>query len=226
MIHFFFAVGLLLIAPLTQAKEDCTIRLTAHWKSYYLINKTGERATYSTGRMVESNKVSINLPWEKRNRTNTTTYARTGRGLESAFFKGLVEEENLKDKTVLDVGTGEGVLVKELRAAGVDAYGTDIFLTQEQLDTGFLFPADTEALPFYPQQFDVVVSSHSTFYYSHDADLMARQLRELKRVLTTGGHILIFGGVNEEFDHALAKVPGLDRIPTPNSYKLIKFVTR
>ncbi len=188
-----------------------SLKSNARSLSYYQLNDSGDQALYADGTSVKSRGRYIEVAGEAPNVTGTSTYERTGRGIFNSFLKVLASED-LIGKRVLDVGAGNGVLVRDLRAQGVDAYGTDIFLTREQLGTGYLFPADTANLPFQDKQFDVAISSISSFNYSNSDSIHLRHLQEISRVVKPGGLILIFGINWEPFQGALRNMPNLEVI--------------
>jgi SAM-dependent methyltransferase len=59
-------------------------------------------------------------------------------------------------KTALDVGCGQGELVKWLRGEGVEAYGVDVASTSELEPAEWFSYADARRLPYRAKQFDLV----------------------------------------------------------------------
>lgn len=88
-------------------------------------------------------------------------------------------------KTVLDVGCGNGFLVKKLRERGFSAYGVDFseFAGKEIPD--WFIESEAKKLPFRDKSFDVVIS---TDFFEHLPEEEIDQVYgEMKRV----GHHLI-----------------------------------
>ncbi len=99
------------------------------------------------------------------------------------------------DSAVLDVGTGTGLLLDQLRRqrpaarlAGVDVSRGMLGVARERLPHAVaLVAGDAEALPFDAARFDIVVSSSSLHYWQDPAV----GLQELARVVRPGGHIVV-----------------------------------
>jgi SAM-dependent methyltransferase len=94
---------------------------------------------------------------------------------------------------VLDYGCGAGQIIKQLRTAGVDAWGCDVFY--EGGDYSTQIPAELQpfirritvaAIPYEDSRFDIVLSNQ---VFEHVPD-MDEALREIARVLKPGGTAL------------------------------------
>ena len=70
----------------------------------------------------------------------------------------------MKDKFVLDLGCGDGALVRDLRQMKVNAVGVDLFLTPEMRRSHFI-AADAFQLPFRSSSVDTILSIWSVFNY-------------------------------------------------------------
>lgn len=90
-------------------------------------------------------------------------------------------------RDVLDLGMGEGYLVKLLRESGKNAYGADVrAMGQERL-----IIADARALPFKDNSFDLVTEF---FFLSDLLDLQNLPEAELERVIEETRRVLRPGG--------------------------------
>lgn len=115
-------------------------------------------------------------------------------GRELAAFiprypKSMLDVFELRNKRVLDVGTGGGRLVNEFRAAGITAFGVDINLTPAQAKLAYFIRADAIRIPFPDKSFDVIYSNYSILLYEENKDLIISFLREFRRLLSEDGSI-------------------------------------
>jgi SAM-dependent methyltransferase len=95
------------------------------------------------------------------------------------------------DGPVLELGCGNGKLLRPLRAAGVDAVGLDIaFHALRRLapETPRVL-ADAARLPFVDGSFSAVLDIHCTGHLG--AEGRAAAAREAHRVLQPGGHLVV-----------------------------------
>lgn len=85
---------------------------------------------------------------------------------------------------VLDIGCAKGFLVRDLLAAGIDAYGLDVsryaLLRCEPTVAGRLHLGSAEDLPFPDDCFDAVLSINTI--HNLDTDGCLRALREMARI--------------------------------------------
>ena len=124
----------------------------------------------------------------------------TGRGVEQLRQDGppaWFDVAALRGKRVLDVGTGDGQLVVELRRAGIDAVGIDLVRAPT-------IPADA---PWFAQvdaadpaamkrlgrgTFDLAISSYAVFLYEGPATQTAA-LRSMRELVRPGGLLRLVG---------------------------------
>src|SRR5215468_5242327 len=74
-------------------------------------------------------------------------------------FEALQNTLPLEGRTVVDIGCGDGAIVRRLRAAGADALGVDIDVTRaQQVDPeGRYLTGGAEALPLEDASVDVAI---------------------------------------------------------------------
>jgi ubiquinone/menaquinone biosynthesis C-methylase UbiE len=117
-------------------------------------------------------------------------YGRHGR---QQYRRVVAAAKACKFSSVLDVGCGTGGLLRELKRprlklAGVDISPRMIAEAKKRLgNTADLRVADSERLPWKAGTFDLVVTTDSLHHWPHP--LLA--LSEMKRVLKTGGHVVV-----------------------------------
>jgi SAM-dependent methyltransferase len=107
------------------------------------------------------------------------------------FWVAYVQER--RPASVLDFGCGDGIVVRALREAGIDCYGTDVFYGGMDYDEGALKAlvddavirpySPAEPLPFADDSFDLIISN---MVLEHVADL-EYTAAEFDRILKPGG---------------------------------------
>ncbi|MEW6056931.1 MAG: class I SAM-dependent methyltransferase [Bdellovibrionota bacterium] len=101
--------------------------------------------------------------------------------------------EDLKNKRVLDAGTGFGTLVEDLRRNGIEADGLDISLPASLKGKPHYIEADMIDTGIDPAIYDVIYANFTLFMYEGDnLTLQLAALRELSRILKNGGVIRIY----------------------------------
>jgi len=158
-------------------------------------------------------------------------YVRTGRGLKALSSCGyppeLTHPESLKGKKVLDLATGKGDLVEDLRAApyNVDIVGLDIYLSEAQKKKPYFIQADATHTGLANESFDYIFSSFGVFYYGeaegipNDGLELKEYAREAKRILKPGGKIAIVPAplMPDKFKKTIERVGGLKVILHPEA---------
>lgn len=131
--------------------------------------------------------------------------SRTSDALRSPEVRvNLLNPEQWRDKKILDVGTGDGLLVEELRSRGYEADGIDLVLNEQQLQAPYFFVGDI-ASPlsqgaFKSESYDVLIVAYSLFHYPHSRAFYRRAIEAMVRLLKPGGVLIIVdanSGLNE-----------------------------
>ncbi|MEI7473597.1 MAG: class I SAM-dependent methyltransferase [bacterium] len=125
---------------------------------------------------------------------SNTMFAYTNRGintfLEFGIDANLLNLQELKGKNVLDIGTGGGLFVSDLKNNGVKAKGIDYYLNPEQRSQPDTFyKGSSEELPFDNNTFDYVYSAFSIFSFEKDKEIILNSLSEIVRTLKKGGKL-------------------------------------
>jgi SAM-dependent methyltransferase len=138
-------------------------------------------------------------PWETQ-AENWTAWARTpGHDVFPHFFPAFMEEIAARPGgRTLEVGCGEGRVVRELAAHGHDVTGLDVSPTlaararDADARPSYVL-GDATALPFADATFGTVVAYNSLQALTRAGD-MARAVRECARVLAPGGGLCLCVG--------------------------------
>lgn len=144
------------------------------------------------------------------------SYFPTGRSIneliqEKAYPEFFFKEEELKEKTILDVGTGKGQTVLEMRNLGANAFGIDIFPYEEHAKNPQYFTiADAADTKFPDKSFDMIYSAYSIFSFKDETiEFREKVLNEMKRILKDGGKIRL-GALIDNMKGLVNKVGGLE----------------
>jgi SAM-dependent methyltransferase len=139
-------------------------------------------------------------------------------------FDVLAEVVELRGRTVVDVGCGDGALVRRLAAAGADAIGVDVRV--DRAHGGRFLVGGAEALPLEDRSVDVAVFMRS-LHHVPDPDAAFPELRRVVRdvvyivePLPTGDFFELMRPVDDETEvraraqDAIARASGFERIRT------------
>ncbi len=137
------------------------------------------------------------------------------------FFLSLLPD--LSNKKVLDIGCGDGYMLKALNKlyAGLELVGTDLpnMLEKNTSEKNIEFvPADCQELPFANNSFDYVISS----LMFHWVDNLERIAEEIYRVLKPKG-MVITSNINPNTFH-VGEWKNMD--PAKPEYVLTKDITK
>lgn len=143
---------------------------------------------------------------------------------ETNYPKKFFNQQELKDKTILDVGTGGGNVVLEVQKMGADALGIDIEHHQNfKKYPHLLMQMDARKTNFQKEEFDMIYSSWAMFTFGAQPD-MQKTLQEFKRILKPDGKIRLGAITFKQVNKAVKKVGGLkitDRKDQPVLVKLL-----
>jgi ubiquinone/menaquinone biosynthesis C-methylase UbiE len=159
-------------------------------------------------------------------RPSSTMLDQTTRELEVQAILSCVEEVRRAGKpdTLLEVGCGNGYLLEilrerfpEIRLSGIDYSPEMVSLASSRLvENCEIRRDDVRALTFPSESFDVVVSERCLINLLDESD-QHRAVRELHRVLKTGGHLVLieaFADGGDNLNRARAEM-GLPLNPIP-----------
>lgn len=128
------------------------------------------------------------------------------RALKDELYELALRPTDLEGQSVLNVGVGYGVAMREILEMGIDVYGVDIIprldlsrmnkararmledarVSLEKLETdypGHIKAADaTQSLPYEDSSMDYVLASYSVPFYAHDAEEIVKSITEMVRV--------------------------------------------
>src|SRR3954453_24008894 len=142
-------------------------------------------------------------------------------------FEALIQVVPIEGRTVVDIGCGDGAIVRRLRAAGADALGVDIDVTRaREIDPdGRYLTGGAEAIPLEDRSVDVAVLLKS-LHHVPDPHAAFPELRRIVRYavfiaepLPTGDFFELLRPVDDETavraiaQEAIARAQGFDRRP-------------
>ena len=87
----------------------------------------------------------------------------TLQGLELEYTQGsksvLFSKDKVSEKSILDIGTGDGQFVEDLIVLGAHAVGIDLVLKNKMKEKSYFIEADAKHLPFPNNKFDQIYSN-------------------------------------------------------------------
>ena len=126
---------------------------------------------------------------------------------------GVTLDTNTK---VLEVGSGNGLMLQQLKKDGVDAVGVDIHPRGE--NENLQVNAPIEQLPFADGSFDIIVSTQAFDAALYDQD-QGKMGSEIVRVLKIGGLYVAFAEMMDEVPSGLTIVSDYMNRGTAAVYK-------
>lgn len=134
-------------------------------------------------------------------------FGSTERGFESYLESLNLSLDDLRDKKILDVGSGAGRFSAEAKAEGVEniiSLDPELGLQElkeraKELGATKLVGAKAEAMPFKDESFDLILNNFSLPMWSESPEALDQAFREELRALRPGGEIriapvMVFGG--------------------------------
>lgn len=149
--------------------------------------------------------------------SKTTRYKRTKRGYEELkdewiksvtnfwlpgatkkqirALSSILDRENLSEIKILDASTGDGTFVEDLRP-DVDIDGLDVALRNWQRDKDYYIEQSLTNTKLPNRKYDLIICSYGVFHYEDpwQPNLWNDSLKEIARLLKSGGHLLIING--------------------------------
>ncbi len=120
-----------------------------------------------------------------------------------SYFNRVLEFSDLSlidKKRVLDIGSGQGALVKELRESieyNIEAFGVDPHPPADPALKSYIHKGVAHSMPFLePNYFDLTFSSYSLFAIDYQTTVGKPQivdsLTEVLRVMRPSGHFVVY----------------------------------
>lgn len=157
-------------------------------------------------------------------------FERTNRELSSYSMPDDLKTSLLQEyqgKKVADLGAGGGNAVEDLRAAGVDAQGHDLFLTPDQKSKGYFSQGDLRSTPYSSNEFDLTMTNMTFFTYvparagENGFNEGLKVVSEMHRITKPGGKIVIGGTNLRNIRDILAKFPDLRVLQNGQNYVVL-----
>jgi len=194
-----------------KAKSPSVEDGLAHKEAVTYLDGTVATPQYYKG---EFTSVKIDVPGHK-----SYYYERTSQPIQEYSIPVRMERQLLNGsyagKRVLDVGTGGGKAVIQMRKASVEAHGVDIILDSSQRQTQHFHEYNMKDMDFPNNDFEVIISSFSFFMYKltrageRDYAEGLTIMKEFKRLARIGGKIVLGGTPARNVEDIVAAIPGL-----------------
>ena len=109
---------------------------------------------------------------------------------EKYYPMDFLDIDSLKNKKVLDVGSGRGAFVRALKKKGIDIIGIDKSLEKDVVYDESVICANAQSMPFKQDLFDFIYSTWSILTYSSESkEIKLNVIKEMTRVLKPNGRI-------------------------------------
>jgi ubiquinone/menaquinone biosynthesis C-methylase UbiE len=134
-----------------------------------------------------------------------------------------LNEDDLREKSILDVGAGEANFAKQAKMKGISVTALDtIYSLKEGRERfrnisleGYLPDAvagTTQEMPFKNEKFDLLTYMFSSFYYAKSEEDLRDGLNEGLRVLKKGGKMMIYPCWRPDFKEVVLMVKENDNL--------------
>lgn len=132
----------------------------------------------------------------------------------------ISEKANIKNLTVLDIGTGSGQIPYEISKFAKKVCSVDIVDERKNKKNYEFKIAKDEKIPYGDNSFDIVVSNH---VIEHTPD-QKKHLEEIMRVVKQGGYVYIATPNKWWLTDPHYKLPFISWLPRSVSHKYLKIV--
>jgi ubiquinone/menaquinone biosynthesis C-methylase UbiE len=216
------------VAVASHARPDPTL---AHQSKNVSVTVNPEALEVGNHQQTQ-NAVTVSRPGS----SYPTNYNRSNRPLEELryfYSERMLDLNELSGKVVVDMATGGGLFVEELREAGISAFGLEIAFSQRQtknvyqpsvtqgtfdLDVnkpGIFILGDAKNTRIADQQVDVIYDTYGLTEYEFfkDKNFLRSVYTEWHRILKVGG-VIRFSPLDETYVEEVRKfvnsIPGLE----------------
>lgn len=175
------------------------------WKKYLFVEKVSEKFVVKpTWREYDKKNEELVIELDPGRAFGTGSHPTT------SLLLSLMEKENFKDKSVIDIGTGSGILMIAASLLGATKiYGTDIDefsieVAEENLKLNKINMENIKILKgnllevLNDEKFDIVLCNIL-------ADVLIKLLDEIKYILKTDSKIMFSGIIKDKLDDVLRK---------------------
>lgn len=131
----------------------------------------------------------------------------------------------INKKRILDIGVSDGYVIRHIMDMGAVPYGADIAFSMLKLATKniysegrtvFLVQCSVTELPFADASFDIITACEILEHF--DQDGLSRILKELYRILASGGYLLVTTPYKEQIEDSYIKCPECKYVFPPSGH--------